>query len=631
VLCFAGFELDTERARLRGPGGEAIRLRPKSFDMLQLFVTNSGRVLSKQDLIEAIWPNIHVGDDSLFQCIREIRTALGDDQRQLIKLVSGRGYLFEADVSAGPAERSVGPGAGAETIPSAAESVGSAAAVPPPVIAEPARKRRFGLPGAAVLAGVAGLGAILGLVAAGPIFAPDIIFARTPPTVAAAPIAGAGDGQKIATLATSVADRLSAAFGPTAAAPIFAPDLPLAGKPLTVSVMPFTGAGDSQQVTEMAAVVTDRLTDGLAKIDKLRVLAPRLETASASPQAVVVRPEADFVVSGELRTEGGTWTMQARMSNGATGEVRWADSISVGIENADVSLQQTRLAAGVGHPLALRINAIINAGPGATDRDLAGGSAKVVIEQAMASINQTTPERFKAAQTMLEKAVAADPGNVDLEAALAAHLLRGIQMTWYNRADVAATQRTAQSMLEHALRTKPTYIPVLEAYCRLLNTTNQFIESLVACGRVLTFDPWDGFAIYNLGLGQLRLGRFEDALATFKLAEQFDTPRTGRWTWLLGAGLTLVVMDRDEEAIPYLTRSIAITPATGRSHAVLAVAYQRVGRSDEAKAALAKTMELRPGSTVANIQLDPKNASPLYNQASKRIEDVLLALGVPAK
>jgi DNA-binding response OmpR family regulator len=53
--------------------------------MLHLFVANSGRVLSKQELFEAIWPNVHVADDSLFQCIREIRTALG-------------GYLFEADV-----------------------------------------------------------------------------------------------------------------------------------------------------------------------------------------------------------------------------------------------------------------------------------------------------------------------------------------------------------------------------------------------------------------------------------------------------------------------------------------------------------------------------------------------------
>ena len=633
MLCFAGFELDTERARLRGPDGEAIRLRPKSFDMLQLFATNAGRVLSKQDLIDAIWPNIHVGDDSLFQCIREIRTALGDEQRQMIRLVSGRGYLFEAEVSvrpAGPGGLAGGPGGGAETNAAAAQAIVRADVVAAPhAMAVPVPGRpRFGLRGAAAFAVVAGLGAVLGLALS--IFAPDLIFARKPPAVATAQSVSAADEQKIAEIAVKVAERLSAVLGPVAAAPTFAPDINLAGRPLTIAVMPIAGAGSDPQIAEMAAGVTDRLTEGLAKIDRIRVLSPRSDTLLISSQSANARTDADFVVRAELRMEGGAWTIQARMSNGASGEVRWADSVSVGTENASVSLQQTRLTAGVGHPLALRINAMFNAGPGATDRDLAGGKAKVVIEQAMASINQTTPERFKAAQTMLEKAIADEPGNVDLEAALAAHLLRGIQMVWYN-GDIAETQRTAQSMLERALRAKPTYIPVLEAYCRFLNATNQFIESLVACGRVLTFDPWDGLAIYNLGLGQLRLGRFEDALATFKQAEQFDTPRTARWTWLLGAGLTLVVMDRDEEAIPYLTRSIAITPATGRSHAVLATAYQRLGRTEEAKAALAKTMELRPGSTAANIALDPKNASPLYTEAGKRVAEVLVGLGLPEK
>ena len=639
MLCFAGFELDPERARLRGPDGQAIRLRPKSFDMLQLFVTNAGRVLSKQDLIDAIWPNVHVGDDSLFQCVREIRAALGDDQRQLIKLVSGRGYLFDGHVSVGPgtlkaADEALPPVAiaGAAPVAGAASVVGAAsvAVVPPELAAERAPQRlRFGK--RAAIATAAGLAAVLAVAAAAPTFVPDLIFARKPPAVAAEPAVGIGEGQKIAELAASVADRLSAAVSHAAAAPALTPDAMFPRKSPTIAVTHIVGVGDSQLVTEMAGFVTDRLTDGLARIDKLRVLAPRPETASDAPQAVAARPEADFVVSGELRLEGGAWTIQARMSNGATGEVRWTNSVSVGIEKSDMTLQQIRLAAGVGHPLALRINAMINASPGATDEELAGGNAKVVIEQATASINQTTPERFKAAQTMLETAIAADPGNVDLAAALSAHLLRGIQMTWYNRADVAETQRAAQSMLEQALRAKPTYIPVLEAYCRLLNATNQFIESLVACGRVLTFDPWDGLAIYKLGLGQLRLGRFDDALATFKLAEQYDTPRTARWTWLLGAGLALVVMDRNEEAIPYLTRSIAITPATGRSHAVLAIAYHRTGRTDEAKAALAKTMELRPGSTIANIRLDPKNASPVYNEASKRVEETLLALGMAAK
>ena len=115
----------------------------------------------------------------------------------------------------------------------------------------------------------------------------------------------------------------------------------MARKPLTVSVMQIVGVGDSQLVTETAAVVSDRLADGLAKIDKLRVLSPRVELASTSPQIVTARAEPDFVVSGELRLEGGTWTIQARMSNNATGEVRWADSISVGSKHAELSLQQS--------------------------------------------------------------------------------------------------------------------------------------------------------------------------------------------------------------------------------------------------------------------------------------------------
>jgi DNA-binding winged helix-turn-helix (wHTH) protein/tetratricopeptide (TPR) repeat protein len=578
VFRFAGFELDPQRAELRGSGGEAIKLRPKSFDMLQVFAANAGRVLSKRELIDAVWPNVHVGDDSLFQCIREIRAVLGDDQRQLIKLVSGRGYLFEAEVSSEATEFAPEAEAALAAMPAGDE-------LDTPAEGRPAGRRfRFGLRGPAALAMVAGVGAIIGLAAATPIFAPGFIFARRPPTI---------------------------------------------------TVMPIVDAGADPQLARMAASVTDRLADGLAKIDNIRVLAPRPEAESASLRVVAAgRPaQADFVVTGELRKEAGSWTLQARMTGSATGEVRWTRSVSVGIENTDLLLQQSRFTAAVGHPLALRINALFNSGAGsaATDSDLPAGNAKVVIEQAMAFINQTTPERFQAAQAMLEKALAAEPDNVDLEAALAAHLLRGIQSAWYDPADVAPTVRSAQSMLERALRMKPTYLPVLEGYCRFLAATNHFVESLVACARVLTFDPWNGLALFNLGLAQLQLGRFEDALATFKQADQFDTPQVSRWTWLLGAGLTCLLMDRDEEAVSWLTRSIAITPATGRTHAVLAAAYQRLGRLDEAKAAMAKAMELRPGSTAVNIVLPTENASLVFLKASQRLVRAQVEAGLPER
>src|SRR5690242_21109093 len=87
--------------------------------MLRMLAANAGRVVSKQELMEAVWPNVHVSEDSLFQCIRELRSALGDSERRLIKVVSGRGYMFEAIVSDEPAAPPPGPSpdTAAESVP----------------------------------------------------------------------------------------------------------------------------------------------------------------------------------------------------------------------------------------------------------------------------------------------------------------------------------------------------------------------------------------------------------------------------------------------------------------------------------------------------------------------------------
>ena len=153
----------------------------------------------------------------------------------------------------------------------------------------------------------------------------------------------------------------------------------------------------------------------------------------------------------------------------------------------------------------------------------------------------------------------------------------------------------------------------------------------MACARALSFNPWNGVALYNFGIAQIRLGRFEDALATFKQADRFDTPEVSRWTWLLGAGWTNLLIGRDEDAVSWLERSIAITPASGRSHMLLAAAYQRSGRPDEAKAALARGMELRPGSTALNVPTPSRNSSPVYREASKLLIRTMVEIGLPER
>lgn len=95
TLHFAGFDVDLERGELRVRGAP-VALRPKSFALLVYLARHPGRLLSKDELIEAVWPDVAVTDDSLVQCISELRAALGGGDRQLIKTVPRRGYMLEA-------------------------------------------------------------------------------------------------------------------------------------------------------------------------------------------------------------------------------------------------------------------------------------------------------------------------------------------------------------------------------------------------------------------------------------------------------------------------------------------------------------------------------------------------------
>lgn len=555
MLRFSGFELDPERAELRRPDGGTVKLRHKPLEMLRLFADNAGRVLSKQQLMEAVWPNVHVGEDSLFQCIREIRAALGDDKRQVIRVISGRGYLFEAEVTdtavqAAPADAAPDQPARVQSGTEAAETG-----------YKPARRRYdFSPRGRKALAATVAL-AVLGSAVAAWMLRPGLILAR---------------GQA------------------------------------TIAVMPLSDANNDPLVAQMAANVSGRLTDGLAKIENIRILIP--EAAA---------PRADFVVNGELQKSEQAWTVRARMTSTATSEVKWTISYSVNLADTDLELQQSRLAAGAGHALAQRLNELLNADARSADK------SKVVIEQATAHIKQTSPERFQAAQAMLEKALAEDPGDSDVQIALAALLMRGVQMAWLSPAERQAAETRAEALLQQTLRARPNHIPAHEAYCRFLNATNQFRASLVACARALSLDPWNGIALYHVGLAQIQTGRFEDALATFQQADRFDTPQVSRWTWLIGAGWANLMMGHAEEAVPWLQKSIAITSASGRTHMLLAAAYQQMGRIEEARAAMEKGRELRPGSTVRNVPLPRKNASPVYIEASERIMQLMAAAGLP--
>ena len=105
ALRFDRFTLDLARGFLR-EGDRDVDLRPKTFQVLCHLASNAGRLVSKQELLDAVWPAISVSDDSLVQCIRELRDKMGDHNHRLIRTVHRRGYRLDVQVT-GPAPQAL--------------------------------------------------------------------------------------------------------------------------------------------------------------------------------------------------------------------------------------------------------------------------------------------------------------------------------------------------------------------------------------------------------------------------------------------------------------------------------------------------------------------------------------------
>jgi DNA-binding winged helix-turn-helix (wHTH) protein len=93
-LTFAGFELDLGSERLM-KGGEAVSLRRKPFLILSYLARNPRRVVTREELIAAVWGNSAMCESLIRTHVRDLRRALGGG---IVDTVVGRGYRFDADV-----------------------------------------------------------------------------------------------------------------------------------------------------------------------------------------------------------------------------------------------------------------------------------------------------------------------------------------------------------------------------------------------------------------------------------------------------------------------------------------------------------------------------------------------------
>jgi DNA-binding winged helix-turn-helix (wHTH) protein/TolB-like protein/Flp pilus assembly protein TadD len=151
---FERFRFDLARRRLADPDGRTLPLSARAYDVLAYLIEHRARVVSKDELMRAVWSRVVVEENNLNQAIYNIRKVLGDsrDTPRFIVTIAGRGYQFIADTRPDVGDVTAAPMLAAEVRAPAVE------AAPTPVAVPAQLSRRWLLAaGGAAIAGLAGV------------------------------------------------------------------------------------------------------------------------------------------------------------------------------------------------------------------------------------------------------------------------------------------------------------------------------------------------------------------------------------------------------------------------------------------------------------------------------------------
>jgi pimeloyl-ACP methyl ester carboxylesterase/DNA-binding winged helix-turn-helix (wHTH) protein len=96
-IALAGFTFEAARLELRDSSGAPVALRAQALAVLACLARQRGHVVTRDELMRAVWRDVVVTDGSLAQCINEIRQALGDSAHRIVQTAPKRGYQLVAD------------------------------------------------------------------------------------------------------------------------------------------------------------------------------------------------------------------------------------------------------------------------------------------------------------------------------------------------------------------------------------------------------------------------------------------------------------------------------------------------------------------------------------------------------
>jgi TolB-like protein/class 3 adenylate cyclase len=364
---------------------------------------------------------------------------------------------------------------------------------------------------------------------------------------------------------------------------------------LSIVVLPFANIGGGPEQEHFADGVTESLTTDLSRIRNAVVIARNTAFAyKGKPlDAKTIGRELNvrYVLEGSVQRSGSRMRVNVQLIDAETGSHLWAERFDKPV--ADLFDMQDEIVARLASQLRAELtSAEARRAEQAPNPD----SMDLCFQGAAWFYKGPTPNNLAQARSFFDRALAADPDNVDaLIGSAAAHAVAATSLL----ADPLAAFTAAEAKLTRALSLAPNH-PHGHMWLGLIDIwTRRATEGIARCEHALDLDRNIAQAHSLIGYGKLFVGRAEETEPHIAEALRLSPRDPGAFAWMSYAGMSKNVPGSYEQAVAWFRRSIEANPNFPHAFFHLASALAHLGRLNEARSAAKAGLTLNPTYAVS--------------------------------
>jgi TolB-like protein/class 3 adenylate cyclase/Flp pilus assembly protein TadD len=409
----------------------------------------------------------------------------------------------------------------------------------------------------------------------------------------------------------------------SAAAP--APEKPAPPR-LSLVVLPFANlSGDTEQEYFVDGV-TESLTTDLSRVRGSFVIARNTAfTYKGKPfdvRQISRELNVRYVLEGSVQRGGNRMRVNVQLIEAETGNHLWADRFDKPV--ADLFEMQDEIVARLANQLGAQLMA---AEARRAERAPNPDSVDLYFQGTAWYNKGGHPEHLARAESLLERAVELDPGNVDALATKA--VVTAVAAANYTPLEKAERFAAAEAAATRALSLAPDHPWAHACMGHVLTLTNRAERGIEELERALALDQNLASAHGLIGMAKLLLGRGEEVEAHVLDALRVSPRDIRAYLWLSIAGIANLSLNRNKEAAASLRRSIEANRNYPVPHWSLAAALARSNQVDEARSAAKVALSLDPTFSIARFRAAAMSDNPTYLARRELVIDALRIAGIP--